>query len=334
MMNLARFKRFPLTHLPTPIQPLKRLTEYLDGPEIWIKRDDHTGLAIGGNKTRKLEFLVADALAKQADTLVSVGGIQSNHTRQTAAAAAAAGLRCELVQRRWVDWQDPMYEKTGNILLSRILGATVHIVPGSVTADQGLSEVADRVTQNGGRPYLIPAGASDHPLGGLGYAHCASEIMQQANKLELEFDYIVHATSSGSTQAGLVVGLLAQASGIKVIGIDVKAAHEQTKSVVLKIAQETARTVGLIQDVTPDMIWVEPGYAGPDYGLPTQQTIEAIRLTGRLEGILLDPVYEGKSMSGLIDMVKRGVFDKSDRILFMQLGGTPALHSYYSIFNE
>lgn len=333
-MNLARFKRFPLTHLPTPIQPLKRLTEYLGGLEIWIKRDDHTGLAIGGNKTRKLEFLVADALAKQADTLVSVGGIQSNHTRQTAAAAAAAGLRCELVQRRWVDWQDPMYEKTGNILLSRILGATVHIVPGSVTAEQGLSEVADRVIQNGGRPYLIPAGASDHPLGGLGYANCAAEIMQQANELELEFDYIVHATSSGSTQAGLVVGLLAQASGIKVIGIDVKAAHEQTKSVVLKIAQETARTVGLTQDVTPDMIWVEPGYAGPDYGLPTQQTIEAIRLMGRLEGILLDPVYEGKSMSGLIDMVKRGVFDKSDRILFMHLGGTPALHSYYGIFNE
>jgi 1-aminocyclopropane-1-carboxylate deaminase len=158
--------------------------------------------------------------------------------------------------------------------------------------------------------------------------------MQQANKLELEFNYIVHATSSGSTQAGLVVGLLAQASGIKVIGIDVKAAHEQTKSVVLKIAQETARTVGLTQDVTLDMIWVEPGYAGPDYGLPTQQTIEAIRLMGRLEGILLDPVYEGKSMSGLIDMVKRGVFDKSDRILFMHLGGTPALHSYYGIFNE
>ena len=230
-MNLDRFGRFLLAHLPTPLGPLWRLSSHLGGPEVWIKRDDCTGLAGGGNKTRKLEYLLSDALEQRADTLVTIGGIQSNHARQTAAAAARAGLRSVLVLERWVNWSGEGYEVVGNILFSRILGADIQISSGSVaSANTNLAEAAERVRSQGGVPYVIPSGASEHPLGGLGYVRCALEIVQQSEEKGLQFSAVVHATSSGSTQAGLVVGFAALGTTCRVIGIDVDAdaaTHDQ-----------------------------------------------------------------------------------------------------------
>lgn len=332
-MNLDRFERFPLAHLPTPVEPLKRLSAYLGGAEIWIKRDDCTGLADGGNKTRKLEYLLPDALAQGADTLVTIGGIQSNHTRQTAAAAARAGLRSVLVLERWVNWPEDSYERVGNILLSRILGAHIEIAPGSVApASVNLAAAAERVRSRGGVPYVIPSGASDHPLGGLGYVRCAQEILQQSEETGLQFSAIVHATSSGSTQAGLVVGLAALGAACRVLGIDVDAAADNTRSTVLRIARSTAALVDARREISHEDVEVAAGYAGDAYGLPSPQTIEAIRLVGRLEGVLLDPVYEGKAMAGLIDMIRHQRFASTDRILFLHLGGTPAVHAYGDLF--
>ena len=332
-MKLERFERFPLAHLPTAVEPLRRLSAHLGGPEIWIKRDDCTGLAGGGNKTRKLEYLVSDALAQGADTLVTIGGIQSNHTRQTAAAAARAGLRSVLVLERWVNWPDDNYERVGNILLSRILGAHIEIAPGSVaSASANLANAAERVRSLGGVPYVIPSGASDHPLGGLGYLRCALEILQQSEETGLQFSAVVHATSSGSTQAGLVVGFAALSATCRVIGIDVDADAGNTRSTVLRIARSTAALVDARREIADEDVQIAAAYAGDSYGLPSPQTIEAIRLMGRLEGVLLDPVYEGKAMAGLIDMIRRQQFAPSDRILFLHLGGTPALHAYADLF--
>jgi 1-aminocyclopropane-1-carboxylate deaminase len=332
-MNLERFERFPLAHLPTPVEPLRRLSAHLGGPEIWIKRDDCTGLASGGNKTRKLEYLLSDALAQGADTLVTIGGIQSNHTRQTAAAAARAGLRSVLVLERWVNWSDANYERVGNILLSRILGAHIEIAPGSVaSASANLSDAAERVRSQGGVPYVIPSGASDHPLGGLGYVRCALEILQQSEKSGLRFSAVVHATSSGSTQAGLIVGFAALGTTCRMIGIDVDADAVSIRSTVLRIARSTAALVDAGREISDQDVQIAADYAGDSYGLPSPQTIDAIRLVGRLEGVLLDPVYEGKAMAGLIDKIRHQQFASSDRILFLHLGGTPALHAYADLF--
>jgi 1-aminocyclopropane-1-carboxylate deaminase len=321
-MNLERFERFPLAHLPTPLERLRRLSAYLHGPEIWIKRDDCTGLADGGNKTRKLEYLLTDALAHGADTLVTIGGIQSNHTRQTAAAAARAGLCAVLVLERWVNWPGENYERVGNILLSRILGAHIEIGAGPVaSASANLADAAERVRSEGGVPYIIPSGASDHPLGGLGYAHCAREILQQSEQHDVRFAAVVHATSSGSTQAGLIVGFAALGATCRVIGIDVDAAADTTRAAVLRIARSTAALVDEKREIAEDDVQVEATYASDSYGLPSGDTIEAIRLVGRLEGILLDPVYEGKAMAGLIDMIRRQQFESTDQILFLHLGG-------------
>jgi 1-aminocyclopropane-1-carboxylate deaminase len=315
------------------MEPLKRLSAYLHGPEIWVKRDDCTGLAGGGNKTRKLEYLLPDALAHGADTLVTIGGIQSNHTRQTAAAAARAGLRSVLVLERWVNWPDENYERVGNILLSRLLGAHIDIAPGSVTSESAnLANAAERIRSRGGLPYVIPSGASDHPLGGLGYVRCAEEIVQQSGQNGLRFSTVVHATSSGSTQAGLIVGFAALGSTCRVIGIDVNAAAENTRSTVLRIARSTAALVGAILEISEEDVQIAASYAGESYGVPSPQTVEAIQLVGRLEGILLDPVYEGKAMSGLIDMIRRQQFASTDQILFLHLGGTPAVHAYEALF--
>jgi len=333
-MKLEDFKRFPLANLPTPMHPLRRFSQHLEGPEIWIKRDDCTGLAGGGNKTRKLEYLIADAIAHGADTLVTVGGIQSNHTRQTAAAAAVAGLRCELVQRRWVKRSDPSYENVGNILLSRILGARITIVAGSGRI--GISErpfqaVVRRLSREGGIPYVIPAGGSDHALGGLGYVRCAQEIVEQSRLANIRFDAIVHATSSGSTQAGLVVGLAGLGAATRVIGIEVNAQGNHTRAMVSKIAKQTAKMLGVTGDGL--QFDVRSGYAGEAYAIPTASSLEAIALLARLEGILVDPVYEAKSLAGLIDLVRHGEFRKEERVLFLHLGGTPALHAYASLFH-
>lgn len=332
-MDFDRFPRLRLAHLPTPIQPLQRLSAFLDGPEIWVKRDDCTGLAGGGNKTRKLEFVVADALAKGADTLVTVGGIQSNHTRQVAAAAAIAGLKCELVQRRWVADRDTQYEQVGNILFSQLLGARINMVGGEGrvgTCEPEFTQIVERLKSEGANPYAIPAGASDHWLGGLGYAACAQEIIQQTMELGISFDAIVHATSSGSTQAGLLAGFQALGMNIPVIGIEVDNDPDGVRDVIVRVGNQTLDLLGVQHSLNEQAIHIECGYAGPAYGIPDGATVNAIRIAARSEALLLDPVYEGKAMAGLFGLVKRGVLSRHQKILYLHLGGIPALHAYQS----
>ena len=334
-LNLEeRFARVPLAFLPSPVHRLERLSREL-GVEVWAKRDDvASGLAFGGNKVRKLEWLVADALAQGCDTLVSIGNIQSNHTRQVAAVAAALGLRCRLVQEEWTKWDDPAYGKVGNILLSRIMGAEIVLEgEGYSTAVKPTWERAlEQVRREGGKPYAIPAGASDHPLGGLGYAHFADELARQEADLGVFFDTVVTATCTGSTQAGMVVGFLAQDRKRRLIGIDTAADAGMTRAAVTKIARATADLVGLNREVRDEDIVVDPRFCGPDYGLPDERTIAAIRMAGRLEAMLTDPVYEGKSMAGLIAMARAGEFAPGAKVLYVHLGGAPALNAYHNAF--
>jgi 1-aminocyclopropane-1-carboxylate deaminase len=336
-LNLPdRFPRTKLGFFPSPIHPLPRLSREL-GVEIWAKRDDvSSGLAFGGNKIRKLEFLAADALAQQCDTLVSIGNIQSNHTRQVAAVAAALGLKCRLVQEEWTKWDDPAYRQVGNILLSRIMGATiVEEGEGYSTAIKPTFEHAlDDVRREGGKPYAIPAGASDHPLGGLGYAQFCDELAQQEAELSVFFDTVITATCTGSTQAGMAVGFAAQNRKRRLIGIDTAANAAMTRAAVSKIARATAERVGLNAPIDDADILVDPRFCGPDYGLPDEQTIAAIRMAARLEGMLTDPVYEGKSMAGLIAMARAGEFSAGSKVLYVHLGGAPALNAYHAAFAE
>jgi 1-aminocyclopropane-1-carboxylate deaminase len=337
-MNLQSFPRHPLTFGPTPIHPLPRLSAHLGGQvEIWAKRDDcNSGLAFGGNKTRKLEYLIPDALAQGADTLVTIGGIQSNHTRQVAAVAAYLGLKCVTVQESWVDWPDSVYDRVGNILLSRILGADVRLVDEGfgiefkASWEQALADVR----QAGGTPYAIPAGASDHPLGGLGYVGFAEEVRAQEAALGFRFDYIIVCSVTGSTQAGMVVGFAADGRADRVIGIDGSARPEATRAQILRIAERTADLVGLGRPLTEADVVLDPRYAYPAYGVPSPETLDAIRLCARLEGMLTDPVYEGKSMQELIDRVQQGEFPPGSRVLYAHLGGVPALNGYSFLFRN
>jgi 1-aminocyclopropane-1-carboxylate deaminase len=335
-LNLEdRFPRVPLGFFPSPIQPLKRLSDAL-GISVWAKRDDvSSGLAFGGNKIRKLEWLAADAVRQGCDTLVSIGNIQSNHTRQVAAVAAVLGMRCRLVQEEWTKWPDPVYGKVGNILLSRLMGAeTVLEGEGYSTAVKETWERAlEQVRREGGRPYAIPAGASDHPLGGLGYAHFADELERQERETGMFFDTVVVASCTGSTQAGMVVGFKAQERARRLIGIDTAANVGMTRRAVTKIARDTARMIGLKDEIRDDDVIVDPRFAGPDYGLPDEATIAAIRTAARLEGMLTDPVYEGKSMAALITMAKSGEIPKGSTVLYVHLGGAPALNAYHSAFD-
>lgn len=331
-MNLAKFPRYSLTFGPTPIQPLPRLSAHLGGKvQLFAKRDDcNSGLAFGGNKTRKLEYLIPDALAQGCDTLVSIGGIQSNQTRQVAAVAAHLGLRCVLVQENWVNYPDAVYDRVGNIQLSRILGADVRLV--SDGFDIGFREswqrALEEVRESGGKPYAIPAGCSDHPLGGLGFVGFAQEVRKQEAELGFEFDYIVVCSVTGSTQAGMIAGFAADGRARRVIGIDASAKPEQTREQVLRIARNTAQQIELGREIAEDDVVLDTRYGGPEYGLPSDGTLEAIRLCARLEGVLTDPVYEGKSMHGMIDRVRRGEFPRGSRILYAHLGGAPALSAY------
>ena len=334
-LNLAeRFKRHPLSFLPSPVHRLDRLSKEI-GVEVWAKRDDiSSGLAFGGNKIRKLEFLVADALQQGCDTLVSIGGVQSNHTRQVAAVAAHLGLRCRLVQEHWAEWEDPVYDKVGNILLSRLMGAET-LLEGegySTSVKDTWERALDQVRRDGGKPYAIPAGASDHPLGGLGYANFTDEVEQQERSLGLFFDTVITATCTGSTQAGMVVGFRAQDRERRLIGIDTAANTEMTRSAVTKIARATAELIGLNREIRDQDVVIEPRYAGPAYGIPDQATIDAIRLAARLEAMMTDPVYEGKSMAGLVAMARSGEIHAGSRVLYVHLGGAPALNAYYKAF--
>jgi 1-aminocyclopropane-1-carboxylate deaminase len=334
-LNLEqKFPRRQLGFWPSPIHPLPRLSAEI-GVEVWAKRDDiASGLAFGGNKIRKLEWLAADALAQGCDTLVSIGNIQSNHTRQVAAVAAVLGMKCRLVQEEWTKWDDPVYDKVGNILLSRLMGAeTVLEGEGYSTAVKETWEQAlDQVRREGGKPYAIPAGASDHPLGGLGYADFADEVAVQEKEKGIFFDTVVTATCTGSTQAGMVVGFGAQERKRRLIGVDTAANAEMTRAAVTKIARATAELIGLNREIRDEEIEIDPRFAGPDYGLPDEATIAAIRKAASLEAMLTDPVYEGKSMAGLIAMAKNGEISKGSKALYVHLGGAPALNAYHNAF--
>ncbi|MEU0486646.1 1-aminocyclopropane-1-carboxylate deaminase [Streptosporangium sp. NPDC006013] len=334
-MSLADFPRYPLLFGPSPVHPLDRLTAHLGGARIWAKREDcNSGLAFGGNKTRKLEYLIPEALAQGADTLVSIGGVQSNHTRQVAAVAAKLGLKALLVQESWVDWPDSVNDRVGNILLSRIMGAEVRLVDEGFDIgfrdswEQALAEVREA----GGVPYAIPAGASDHRLGGLGFANWAYEVQQQERELGVFFDTIIVCSVTGSTHAGMIAGFAGQDRPRRVIGIDASAKIEATRVQVERIARNTAELIGLGRDLREDEITVLEGWAGDFYGIPVSSTLDAMRLTGGLEGMIIDPVYEGKSMAGLIDLVKSGEIGPDSNVLYAHLGGQPAVNAYSALF--
>jgi 1-aminocyclopropane-1-carboxylate deaminase len=335
-MPLDDFPRYPLMFGPSPIHPLGRLSAHLGGATIWAKREDcNSGLAFGGNKTRKLEYLVPDALAQGADTLVSIGGVQSNHTRQVAAVAARLGLKALLVQESWVNWPDSVNDRVGNIMLSRIMGADVRLVDAGfgIGFKTSWEQALDDVRAAGGTPYAIPAGASDHPLGGLGFANWAGEVQHQEEQLGIFFDTIIVCSVTGSTQAGMIAGFAGQHQQRRVIGIDASARLEETRAQVGKIARHTARLIGLGRDLRDDEINVLQGWAGDHYGIPVQSTLDAIRLTGSLEGMIIDPVYEGKSMAGLIDLIHTGEISQDSTVLYAHLGGQPALNAYSALFH-
>ncbi|GJD82000.1 1-aminocyclopropane-1-carboxylate deaminase [Methylobacterium gregans] len=334
---LSKFERYPLTFGPSPIEPLKRLSAHLGGDvEIWAKREDcNSGLAYGGNKLRKLEYIVPDAINSGADTLVSIGGVQSNHTRMVAAVAAKIGMKCRLIQEAWVPHEDAVYDRVGNILLSRIMGAQTQLVDDGF--DIGIRDSWKRalaeVEAEGGKPYAIPAGASVHKYGGLGFVGFAEEVRAQEAELGLRFDYIVVCTVTGSTHAGMAVGFSADGRARNVIGIDASCTPAQTKAQVLDIAQKTAALVGAGK-ITADDIVLNEDYAYPVYGVPSKETVEAIRLSARLEGMITDPVYEGKSMQGMVDLIRKGFFPKGSRVLYAHLGGAPALNGYSYTFRN
>jgi 1-aminocyclopropane-1-carboxylate deaminase len=334
---LQDFPRYPLLFGPSPVHPLARLSTHLGGATLWAKREDcNSGLAFGGNKMRKLEYIVPDVLAQGADTLVSIGGYQSNHTRQVAAVAAKLGLRAVLVQEKWVDWPDSVNDRVGNILLSRIMGAEVRLDPSGfdIGFRDSWTRALDDVRERGGTPYGIPAGASDHRLGGLGFANWAYEVEAQEKELGVFFDTIIVCSVTGSTHAGMIAGFAGQERPRRVLGIDASAKLEPTREQVARIARSTAALIELGRDLRDDEITVLEGWAGDLYGVPVDSTLEAIRLTGRLEGMIIDPVYEGKSMAGLIDLVTSGEIGKDSHVLYAHLGGQPALNAYSALFTS
>jgi 1-aminocyclopropane-1-carboxylate deaminase len=334
---LSDFPRYPLLFGPSPVHRLDRLSEHLGGASIWAKREDcNSGLAFGGNKTRKLEYFVPDALAEGATHLVSIGGVQSNHTRQVAAVAAKLGLKARLIQESWVDWPDAVNDRVGNILLSRIMGAHVELVEAGfgIGFKQSWENALEEIRTEGGTPYAIPAGASDHRLGGLGFANWADEVAQQEQGLGIFFDTIIVCSVTGSTHAGMIAGFAAQNRPRRVLGIDASAKIDETRAQVEKIARNTAELIGLQRDLRDDEITVLDGWAGDYYGIPVQSTLDAIRLTGSLEGVIIDPVYEGKSMAALIDLVRTRDIGADSNVLYAHLGGQPAINAYSALFKS
>jgi 1-aminocyclopropane-1-carboxylate deaminase len=335
-VSLESFARYPLTFGPSPVHRLDRLTKHLGGAAIWAKREDvNSGLAFGGNKTRKLEYLVADALAQGCDTLVSIGGVQSNHTRQVAAASAVAGLKCVLVQESWVDWPDVTYDRVGNILLSRLMGADVRLVKAGfgIGFKESWEQALAEITAAGGKPYAIPAGASDHPLGGLGFASWAREVEAQERDLGVFFDTVIVCSVTGSSHAGMIAGFADRARERRVIGIDGSAKPADLRPQVARIARFTAEAIGVGRDLREDEIILDDRYHAGTYGIPDTRTLDAMRLVARVEGMITDPVYEGKSMAGLIDLVTRGEIEPSSTVLYAHLGGQPAINAYASLFS-
>ncbi|MFC3125304.1 D-cysteine desulfhydrase [Pseudoroseomonas globiformis] len=331
-MNLARFPRIRLGHMPTPLEPMDNLSKHLGGPRLWIKRDDATGLATGGNKTRKLEYLMAEALQQGADIVITQGATQSNHARQTAAAAAKLGLGCHILLEDRTGNTETAYTQGGNVLLDLLHGAEISRFAGGTDMAAAMEARAAELKNAGRKPYIIPGGGSN-PVGALGYVNAALELVNQASEMGLRIDRVVHATGSAGTQAGLVAGLVGLNSGIPVLGIGVRAPRPQQEANVLGLAQRTAAHLGLPEGtVRAEHVVANCDYVGQGYGIPTEGMVEAIKLLAEKEGILLDPVYSGKGMAGLIDLIRKGQFGPDENIVFIHTGGAVGLFAYPDIF--
>ncbi|WP_297776155.1 D-cysteine desulfhydrase [uncultured Roseovarius sp.] len=329
---LAAFPRVRLGHFPTPLEPMNRLTEHLGGPRLWVKRDDCTGLSSGGNKTRKLEFLMADALAQGVDTIITQGATQSNHARQTAAAAARLGMACHILLEDRTGSDDTQYTLNGNVLLDRLHGATVAKRRGGTDMSSEMGTLADTLRADGRRPYIIPGGGSNS-TGALGYVNCALEIAEQSATMGLKIDALLHATGSSGTQAGLVAGLAALESDIYLLGIGVRAPQDQQESMVFDLAQRTGARMGFEEAIRREDVRANCDYVGAGYGIPTQGMIESVRLLAEIEGLLFDPVYSGKGLDGLIDLTRKGAFDGMENVVFLHTGGSAALFAYPDVFD-
>jgi L-cysteate sulfo-lyase len=332
-MHLSRFPRVKICHAPTPLEFMPNLTKHLGGPQLWIKRDDCTGVATGGNKNRKLEFLMGEALAQGATHIVTQGAVQSNHVRQTVAVAAKLGLKCTALLEHRVQTNDSDYNDGGNVLLDRLMGATIEYRPGGTDMQAAIEEVGARLKEAGEVPYVIPGGGSN-PTGALGYANVALELMSQANDLGLRIDRVVHATGSAGTQAGLVAGFEALNSGIRVLGIGVRAPKDRQEANVYKLAQATAEKIGVRGGIRREAVEANCDYVGAGYGIPTEGMAEAVTLLARTEAIFLDPVYSGKAMAGLIDLIRKGSFRKDENVVFLHTGGQVGLFAYADFFTK
>lgn len=330
MPALSEFGRISCAHLPTPIEKLHRLSAYL-GCQIWIKRDDCTGLAGGGNKVRKLEYLIADAQSKGADTIVTIGGMQSNHARQTAAFCGKYGLQCELILQDVAGTPKQNYYQSGNMLLNKLFAAKIHQITENENLDSRVTTLLSLLKQQGKTPYYIPLGGSN-PLGCLGYVQCAYEIVGQASILDLNFDHIVLATGSGGTQAGLLAGLITAKCTTSVLGISVSRPLRAQQQLVCTLLRQTLELLNVDYKQVNKHVTANSDYYGKGYGITTSQTIDAIYLLAQLEGVLLDPVYTGKAMAGLINLCQQGVFNPKQNILFIHTGGSQGLFAYQEVF--
>jgi L-cysteate sulfo-lyase len=331
-MHLARFPRRFMAHLPTPLERMDRLTKELGGPEIWIKRDDCTGLSTGGNKTRKLEFLMAEAELQGAEIVMTQGATQSNHARQTAAFAAKLGMQCHILLEDRTGSNNANYNTNGNVLLDHLHGATTQKLASGGDKNAEMEVIADQMRADGKNVYTIPGGGSN-PTGALGYVNCAFEMLAQVNNSGTKIDHIVHATGSAGTQAGLIVGLKAMNAQIPLLGIGVRAPKEAQEANVYKLACATADKLGCSGIVAREDVVANTDYVGEGYGIPTQGGIEAIQMFAELEAILLDPVYSAKGAAGFIDLIRKGHFSKDDRVVFLHTGGSAALFGYDAAFD-
>ena len=329
-MPLSGYPRVSLAHLPTPLEFLPRLTKHLGGPNVYVKRDDCTGLGTGGNKTRKLEFLMADAIKKKADLIITQGAVQSNHARQTAAAAAKIGMKCELVFEKRVADATTAYKESGNVFLDKLFGANIHEVANGSDMTKEMEDLSDQLREKGSNPYIIPGGGSN-PIGALGYVDCVIELIAQAKSKDITFDSIIMATGSAGTQAGLVVGSKITKSNIPVLGVGVNAPKEAQEEKVFKLASDLSDFMGLPSLVSRDDIVANCDYVGDGYGIPTLGMNKALLQLARLEGLLFDPVYSGKGLAGMIDLIGKGYFENQKNIVFIHTGGAAGLFAYHDI---
>ena len=332
-MHISKFPRLHFAHLPTPLEPMQRISKALGGPNLWIKRDDCTGLSSGGNKTRKLEFLMADAVERKADCIITQGATQSNHARQTCAIAGKLDLECHILLEDRTGYEDDAYTLNGNVLLDQLHGATISKRPAGTDMNQAMNDLAQSLRDDGKHPYIIPGGGSNE-IGALGYVNAAIELTTQANDRSLLIDHVVHATGSSGTQAGLVLGMEGINSGIAVYGVGVRAPKEKQEEMVYDLAQRTAVYMGLNPEIVArEKVVANSDYVGDGYGLPTSSMVEAVKMLAKYEGILLDPVYSGKGFAGLVDLIRKGPFKKGENVVFLHTGGSISLFGYPNTFD-